>query len=98
MIKTHHNSRFVLLSLEGIRDAGDVVLQAEKTGSNFEGGKACYLCEVVSRAEYNSTEHKESLMTEICRLNEERRRLQRRVERLEKELKRGQDDGASKEV
>lgn len=93
MIKTHHNSRFVLLSLEGIRDAGDVVLQAERTGSNFEGGKACYLCEIVSRADYNRTEHKEALTTEICHLNEERRRLQRKVERLEKELKRERGDG-----
>lgn len=93
MIKTHHNSRFVLYSLEDIRNADSIVLQAERTGSNFESGKACYLCEIVSRADYNRTEHKEALMTEICRLNEERRRLQRKIERLEKELKRERGDG-----
>ena len=93
MIKTNTKSRFVLLSLEKIRDTGDVVLQAEQTGTRFEDGKACYLCEVVNRYEYNNTKHEEELVNEVCRLNEERRRLQRKIERLEKELKRERGDG-----
>lgn len=53
MIKTHSSSRFVLRTLEDIRDASDVVLQAEKTDSTFtDSKKTVYLCEVVSQCEF----------------------------------------------
>lgn len=88
MVKTHTASRFELRSLEGIRDASDVVLQAEKTGSTFtDTGKAVYLCEVVRRCDYNTPPAVDKLAAEIVRANEENRRLHRRVERLERELK-----------
>jgi len=40
MIKTHSASRFELKTLEGIRDSADVILQAQETGSTFEGENA----------------------------------------------------------
>ena len=44
MVKTHKSSRFVLYTLENIRDCKDVVLQILDTNSNFTSGGKCYLC------------------------------------------------------
>ena len=87
MIKTHVASRFELRTLEGIRDASDVVLQAEKTGSTFTGTNAAvYLCEVVRSCDYNRTSTADKLAAEIERVNADNRALRRRIERLEREL------------
>ena len=86
MIKTHDLSRFVLLSLEGIRDFSEIVLQAQETGSNFEGGKRAYLCEVVRPQDYGRKPTADKLAAELIKANEENRALRRRVERLNKEL------------
>ena len=86
MVKTHKSSRFVLYTLENIRDCKDVVLQIVDTNSNFTSGGKCYLCEVVGRYEYNNIRCERDLTEEICRQNEEIRRQKRKIERLEKEL------------
>ena len=86
MVKTHKSSRFVLYTLENIRDCKDVVLQILDTNSNFTSGGKCYLCEVVGRYEYNNIRFEWDLTDEICRQNEEIRRQKRKIERLEKEL------------
>lgn len=55
MVKTHPKSRLVLLTVEQIRDTNEVVLQAEKTGSQFVGSmKDAYLCEVVSQHDFRN--------------------------------------------
>ncbi|WP_160643310.1 MULTISPECIES: hypothetical protein [unclassified Neglectibacter] len=87
MVKTHSASRFVLLSLEGIRDTSEVILQAQDTGSNFEGGKRAYLCEVVRPLDYSRTDTADKLAAELMKVNEENRALRRRLDRLNKELK-----------
>lgn len=87
MIKTHVASRFELRSLEGIRDASDVVLQAEKTESTFKGTNAAvYLCEVVRSCDYSQTSTADKLAAEIERVNADNRALRRRIDRLEREL------------
>ena len=87
MIKTNPSSRFVLRTLEDIRDASDVVLQAEKTDSTFtDSKKAVYLCEVVSRSDFNRTETADKLSAELARVNDDNRALRKKVERLEKAL------------
>lgn len=87
MIKTHVASRFELRSLDGIRDASDVILQAEQTGSTFTGSnKAVYLCEVVRSCEYSRTTTADKLAAEIERVNADNRALRKKVERLEKAL------------
>ena len=87
MIKTNPSSRFVLRTLEDIRDASDVVLQAEKTDSTFtDSKKAVYLCEVVSRSDFNRTETADKLAAELARVNDDNRALRKKVERLEKAL------------
>jgi len=92
MIKTHTFSKFVLRSLDEMRDASDVILQAEQTGSKFEGsGKAVYLCEVVASQNYTRTQPAEILAAEIVRANDDNRALRRRIARLEKALQ--QADG-----
>ncbi len=89
MVKTHSYSRFTLKSLDEIRDSQDVILQIEKTGSLFsENKKEVYLCEVVSTQMYNRSETAEHLTDEIIQVNNENRRLQKKVERLEKKLTR----------
>lgn len=88
MIKTHSASRFELKTLEGIRDSADVILQAHDTGSNFEGGKRAYLCEVVRSYDYNKTQTTDKLAEELIKTNEENRRLRNRIARLEKQLER----------
>lgn len=87
MIKTHVASRFELRSLDGIRDASDVILQAEQTGSTFTGSnKAVYLCEVVRSCDYSRTTTADKLAAEIERVNADNRALRKKVERLEKAL------------
>ena len=86
MVKTHKNSRFALLTLTQIRDTKDVILQAEDTHTNFEGGQKCYLCEIVAHYEYNRTQTDASLVSEICTLNSEKRKLEKRISKLEKRL------------
>lgn len=87
MVKTHNASRFVLLSLEGIRDISDVVLQIEKTESTFTGSnKTAYLCEVVRQIDYSKNSTADKLAEELIKANDENRALRRRVERLNKEL------------
>ena len=53
MIKTHVASRFELRSLDGIRDASDVILQAEQTGSTFTGSNKAFAkwCDLAITAE-----------------------------------------------
>lgn len=86
MVKTHNASRFVLLSLEGIRDTSEVILQAQDTGSNFKGGKRAYLCEVVRPLDYSRTDTADKLAAELIKANEENRALRRQLDRLNKEL------------
>ena len=86
MVKTHKNSRFSLLTLADIRDSKDVILQIEDTASQFSGGAKCYLCEVVSEYAFNITRSESDLIKEICELNGEKRKLERKIARLEKEL------------
>ena len=84
MVKTNKNSRFVLLSLAGIRDSRDVVLQIEDSGAEFEDGQKCFLCEVISPGMYFSEKDERQLIREICELNNEKRRLEKKVARLER--------------
>lgn len=86
MIKTHSKSRFSLLTLAQIRDAREVILQAEDTHTNFQDGQKCYLCEIVSRYEYDSTKTEKDLIKEICVLNAEKRRLEKQNMKLQKLL------------
>lgn len=87
MVKTHVASRFELRTLEGIRDASDVILQAEKTGSTFtKTNEAVYLCEVVRSCDFSRKDTAEKLAAEIERVNEDNRALRRRIERLERAL------------
>lgn len=88
MVKTHSKSRFVLYSLQDIRNSREVILQIENTGTQFDNGHKCYLCEVVSEYNYNLTPRAEELQAEILTLNKEKRKLVKKVERLERELKR----------
>lgn len=90
MIKSHRESRFVLRTLGEIREATDIVLQVEDTGTQFTGGKKCYLCEVVSQGAYYNTRSERDLIREICELNNEKRRLEKKIVRLEGRLERVQ--------
>ena len=86
MIKTHEQSRFVLKTLEQIRDTDEVILQIAETRSKFQGGQDVYLCEVVGRHQYRNTATVEKLSAELIAANEENRRLHRRIEKLEATL------------
>lgn len=87
MVRTHENSQFVLYSLDSIRSAANVVLQAEDTGTVFkDGGGKCYLCEVVSQCYYDRKKQIGTLTEELIKVNNENRTLRRKVERLEKEI------------
>lgn len=87
MIKTNPLSRFVLLSLEDIRDTSYVVLQTEKTYSTFaDSKKDAYLCEVVKQSDFDRTETVEKLAAELAIVNDDNRALRKKVERLEKVL------------
>ena len=87
MVKTHPDSRFVLYSLDQIRSSAAIVLQIEKTDTNFsESKQTCYLCEIVPAACYNRSSIAERLTDEICKVNTENRRLRGKINRLEKTL------------
>lgn len=88
MVKTHSLSRFVLKSLEEIRDTSDIILQIQETGTTFQGsGKAVYLCEVVNPAIYKAEGTLATLSGELIAANKENRSLRRKIERLEAALK-----------
>ena len=87
MVKSFKNSNFVLMTLSDIRNTDKIVLQIEDTSTQFTDGQKCYLCEVVDSFVYNITKNKDDLIMEICNLNIEKRKLERKVARLEKALK-----------
>lgn len=96
MIKSHKESRFVLRTLEGIRETTDIVLQIEDTGTQFTDGKKCYLCEATSPGAYYNVRNERDLIREICELNNEKRRLEKKVTRLMNRLEkmeRKEDEG-----
>jgi hypothetical protein len=87
MVKTNNKSNFVLLTLDEIRkEKENVILQIEDTNSKFSNGQECYLCEIVDKYSYSYIRGERELMDEICRLNEEKRGLERKIQRLEKAL------------
>lgn len=87
MIKTHKQSKFVLMNLSEIRNTSKVILQIVDTQTNFDTGHKCYLCEVVDSFTYQLEKNEKDLINEICRLNDEKRKLERKVAKLEKALK-----------
>jgi hypothetical protein len=85
MVKTHPDSRFVLKSLNQIRDSVEVVLQIQKTDSQFTGTKEeVFLCEVVSSGKYNPSDTVIKLSEEIVKVNAENRRLRKKIEQYER--------------
>jgi hypothetical protein len=88
VVKSNVNSRFVLWTLEEIRDTKDVVLQVIDTDTNFTGGKKCFLCEVVSFFEYNRQPHLEDLLRENIVLIQEVGRLRNKIDKLKNKIKR----------
>ena len=88
MVKSNVNSRFVLWTLEEIRDTKEVVLQVIDTDTNFTSGKKCFLCEVVSYFEYNRQPHLEDLLRENILMNAEIRKLRSQVDKLQKKIRR----------
>ena len=88
MVRTYKNSRFVLLKLSDIRDSKDVILQIEDARVNFDDGHKCYLCEVVSPGLYFNDRDERDLIREICELNNDKRRLERKITRLENTIER----------
>lgn len=87
MVKSFKNSKFVLMTLSDIRDNDKIILQTEDTHTQFTDGQKCYLCEVVDSFVYNITKNKDDLIMEICNLNHEKRKLERKIVRLENKLK-----------
>lgn len=87
MVKTHKESRFSLLTLAQIRDSKEVILQIEDTRTEFTDGQKCFLCEVVKPFDYNNTKNRADLEWEILTLNEEMRKKDKKIERLEREVK-----------
>ena len=92
MVRTNKNSRFVLLSLAGIRDSRDIVLQIEDSGAEFKDGQKCFLCEVISQGMYFSEKDERQLIREVCELNDEKRRLEKKVARLERLVEKMKED------
>jgi hypothetical protein len=85
MVKTHPYSRFALKTLNQIRDSAEVVLQIEKTDSQFTDTKEeVFLCEVVSSNMYNRSESAVLLTEEIVKVNAENRRLRKKIEQYER--------------
>lgn len=93
MVKTNKNSKFVLMNLSEIRNTSKIILQITDTQTNFDTGHKCYLCEVVESFPYSLEKNEKDLINEICRLNEEKRRLERKVIKLEKALKESKHNG-----
>lgn len=90
MIKTQDASRILLMSLSGIQKTRDIVLQTEKTESTFSGsGETVYICEVVSPSSYQRPKDTaaDKLAAEIERVNDDNRALRRRIDRLERDLR-----------
>ena len=90
MIKTQDASRILLMSLSGIQKTRDIVLQTEKTESTFSGsGETVYICEVVSHSSYQRPKDTtaDKLAAEIERVNDDNRALRRRIDRLERDLR-----------
>lgn len=87
MVKTHKQSKFVLMNLSEIRNTSKVILQITDTQTTFDTGHKCYLCEVVDSFPYQLEKNEKDLINEICRLNDEKRKLERKVSKLEKALK-----------
>ena len=88
MVKSNVNSRFVLWTLEEIRDTKEVVLQVIDTDTNFTSGKKCFLCEIVSYFEYNRQPHLEDLLRENLVLIQEVGRLRNKIDKLKNKLRR----------
>ncbi|MEG1564846.1 MAG: hypothetical protein RR365_14155 [Bacteroides sp.] len=88
MVKTHKNSRIALYNLTQIRDSKEIILQVENTETTFTDGHKCYLCEVVAARDYNYVRFEQDYLQEICQLNRDKRELEKRISRLEKQLKR----------
>lgn len=88
MVRTYKNSRFVLLSLTDIRESRDIIIQIEDTQTNFEGGHKCYLCEIISPGLYYNIRDDKDLIREICELNNDKRKLERKITRLENIIER----------
>lgn len=93
MVKSFKNSSFVLMNLSDIRNTSKIILQIDDTHTQFTDGHKCYLCEVVDSFVYNSTKNKDDLIKEICDLNNEKRKLERKITRLEKALKEREQNG-----
>lgn len=89
MVKTHKSSRFCLYTLSEIRDTREVVLQVEDTRTQFTDGQKCYLCEVVNGNIFSNTRTEKDLINEICTLNNEKRKLEKKIRRLEKIVGKG---------
>lgn len=88
MVRTYKNSRFVLLSLTDIRESRDIIIQIEDTRTNFESGHKCYLCEIISPGLYYNIRDDKDLIREICELNNDKRKLERKITRLENIIER----------
>ena len=88
MVKTNVNSSFTLMTLEGIRDTKDTILQVIDTDTQFTNGKKCYLCEVVSCFEYNRQPHLEDLLRENISLLKEVGKLRNKVDKLQNKIRR----------
>lgn len=86
MVKTNKNSFFVLYNLSDIRSSRQIILQIEDTDTKFDDGHKCYLCEVVSPGIYSSIRDEQDLTREICTLNAEKRKLEKKVIKLEKKI------------
>ena len=88
MVKTNEKSKFVLLSLEQIRDTQDVILQMLDTGTQFTDGRKCFLCEVVNSADYKLRPCYEDLLRENLRMINEVLKLRDKIERLQNKIRR----------
>ena len=84
MVKTNKESFFVLYSLSDIRNSKHIILQIEDTGTKFDDGHKCYLCEVTNPFTYRNIRDEQDLIKEICTLNTEKRKLEKKVAKLEK--------------
>lgn len=82
MVRTNSESRFVLLSLDNIRNSAAIILQIEDTETKFEGGAKCYLCEVIDRCYYDKAATNDALTAEVLKLNAEIRSLRKKNEQL----------------
>lgn len=62
-------------------------MQIEDTRTEFTDGQKCFLCEVVTPFDYNNTKNRVELERKILTLNEEMRKKDKKIERLEREVK-----------